>query len=523
MPIRQLSQLRFAVFILLLAALLRLPALILPIIDTDEAGHGVCARELLDGGRLYVDYGDNKPPLLYWIYAAVMAIGGRSVLAVHWFGLAWILVGAYAGGSLLRRAGFGREEARWAALAYIVGSSVYLPNDMLATNGEQLMNPFLMLAALLWWAPRRPFLAGCLAGVSTFAGGLCYQKGWVMLPVLGAWGGWSLIRKGQRCDVLVRLTGLFGGVGLGTAAVAAILARQGVLDEAIYWNFTSNARYIGAGGGLMSFSLEDAQPHGTVRVIFYLLANLLPLSVIWRGLRGHRGSFAPSQRPLTSFLLLWLAASFAALSLGGRYFGHYFLQTVPAWSILFGAIFPMVARSLDPRAFRRLLWAGFPLAGLAVFSQVWVAAGGLESQHPLLRDLARHAAANTMPDERVFVWGYASPAYYFADRQPGARFVYPQSLAGYVPGLPYSLDQRTDPMPFVVWENWNLALGDLREKRPVMIYDTAPAGFHYWGKFPVHRYPLGALLDASYAPVDTVRGVVAYRVVEDTARLTALD
>lgn len=523
MAIRELSPLRFAIVALVLTALLRLPALVRPIIDTDEAGHGVCARELLDGGRLYVDYGDNKPPLLYWIYAAVMAIGGRSVLAVHWFGLAWILVGAYAGGSLLRRAGFGREEARWAALAYIVGSSVYLPNDMLATNGEQLMNPFLMLGAFFWWKQGRPLMAGCLAGVSAFAGGLCYQKGWVMLPVLGAWGVWSLIRKDQRRDARVRLIGLFGGAALGTAAVAAILARQGILDQALYWNFTSNARYIGAGGALMSFSLEDAQPHGTVRIVFYLLANLLPLRVIWRGMRQGRESMEAPRRRLMSFLLLWLAASFAALSLGGRYFGHYFLQTVPAWSALFGATFPTVVKALDPRAFRRLLWAGFPLAGLAVFSQVWVAAGGLESQHPLLRDLARHAAANTTPDERVFVWGYASPAYYFADRQPGARFVYPQSLAGYVPGLPYSLDQRTDPMPFVVWENWNLAMDDLREKRPVMIYDTAPAGFHYWGKFPVRRYPLGALLDASYTPVDTIRGVVAYRVVDDTDRPTGFD
>ncbi|MCU0610265.1 MAG: hypothetical protein MUE60_00565 [Candidatus Eisenbacteria bacterium] len=509
--LHSLSRPRFLVFVVTCAVLLRLPALILPIIDTDEAGHGVCARELLEGGRLYVDYADNKPPLLYWIYTAVMAIGGRSVLAVHWVGLAWILVGAWATGLLVLRTGFGNDARRWAVLAYIVGSSVYLPNDMLATNGEQLMNPFLVLAVLAWWDGRRPLLSGILAGLLGFAGGLCYQKGWIVLPVLGAWGLWRMARTPERRDWLTRLAGLAGGGVLGTGAVGAILAGQGVLDEALYWNFGSNLRYIGAGSGIASFSLEDAQPHGTIRVAFYVLANLLPLRAIWMGFRHGWGSFTARQRDLLAFLLIWLGASFAALSLGGRYFGHYFLQTVPAWSALFGVTFPLVAQRVDPKRFRRLLRSGFPLAGLAVFSLAWVAIGGLESQHPLLRDLAMHASSHTHPGDRIFVWGYASPVYYYADRQPGARFVYPQSLAGYVPGVPSSLRQDTDPLPFVVWKNWPIALEDLRAKRPAIIYDTAPARFHYWGKFPVSLYPLGAMLDSLYAPVDAIGGVVAYQ------------
>ncbi len=499
---------RFALGVLLLALVLRVPALVRPIIDTDEAGHGVGARELLRGGRLYVDYADNKPPLLYWIYTGVMAVGGRSVLAVHWFGLAWILVGASATGSLLRRTGFGLVEARWATLAYVVGSSVYLPNDMLATNGEQLMNPFLVLAALAWWRQPESFVGGLFAGILAFAGGCCYQKGWVMLPVLALWAAWrALSPRRLRCGPS-GLVGLAVGSALSAGAVAWVLARQGVLAEALEWNFASNARYIRAGQGILSFSLEDRQPHGTVRVLFYLAANLLPLSVIVRGVRTREAW--PNGR-MRSFLLLWLAASFAALSLGGRYFGHYFLQTVPAWSALFGASAPSVLSALDRQGLRRLLWKGLPLAGLAVFSHVWVAAGGLESQHPLLRDLARHAATHSAPHERIFVWGYASPVYYFSARQPGTRFVYPQTLAGYVPGLPASLNQETDPMPFVVWKNWDLALRDLEEKKPVLIYDTAPSRFHYWGKFPVKKYPLAMLLEAAYAPIDTIRGVVVYR------------
>lgn len=498
---------RFAVSLVALTCLLRLPSLVLPIIDTDEAGHGVCARELLAGGRLYVDYADNKPPLLYWMYAGIMALGAGSVLAVHWFGLLWILAGAWGVATLLSRHGF--SGSRWGALAYVVGSSVYLPNDMLATNGEQLMNPLAVFAVLAWFTPRAPLTTGIAAGALGLAAGLCYQKGWATLGVLGLWALVEALRP-PRSGPLLRAAGLSLGVAGGLAVVGTVLIHQGILREALQWNFSSNLRYIQRGNPILSFSWEDGQPHGTVRVLFYLLANLLPMRVIWAGLRMRR-PWAPTQEALTRFCLLWLAASFAALSLGGRYFGHYFLQTVPAWSLLFGATFPLVTSEMSPPRLRRVLWSGIPLAGLAVFSLVWVAAGGLESQHPLLHALARHASTHSRPHERIFVWGYASPVYYYARRQPGTRFVYPQSLAGYLPGVPHSLNQTTDPSPFVCWQHWDLALGDLEEKKPVLIYDLAPARFHYWGKFPVSRYPLSHVLQTSYAPFDTIAGAVAYR------------
>ncbi len=329
--------------------------------------------------------------------------------------------------------------------------------------------------------------------------------------MLLVWAIFTFLRdRSVARHVFSFLVGLFFGAAATAMVVAALLFRTGSLAPAIDWNFFSNASYIKAGLGIVSFSLEDHQPHGIVRVLFYLLMILLPVRVICSGLRS-RHSMASRQAPLVSFLLLWLSASFLALSLGGRYFGHYFLQIVPAWSGLFGLFLPGVWQREDRRGRRGLIYSGIPLAGLTLFAYIWPAIGGLESQKPILHAVADHARRNSSENARIFVWGYASPVYYYSGRQPAARFVYPQTLAGYVPGNPHSMNPDTDHWPDVVWKNWPILMADLRQKKPALIYDFSPSGFHYWGKYRMKDYPLSAFVDSFYAPADTIMNVVAYK------------
>jgi len=71
------------------------------------------------------------------------------------------------------------------------------------------------------------------------------------------------------------------------------------------------------------------------------------------------------------------------------------------------------------------------------------------------------------------------------------------------------MDPDTDHWGDVVWENWDLAMKDLREKRPVLIYDFAPSGFHYWGKYRLEDYPIAGFVDSFYTPCDSIHDVVA--------------
>ena len=66
-----------------LAALTRVPFLTVPFLDLDEAAALVGSWTLLDGGTLYVDFVDNRPPLLYHLYALGQILFGRGMLAVR--------------------------------------------------------------------------------------------------------------------------------------------------------------------------------------------------------------------------------------------------------------------------------------------------------------------------------------------------------------------------------------------------------------------------------------------------------
>ena len=74
----------FALFVVA-SLLTRWLSLVVEILDMDEAAHAVGSWVLLDGGRLYTDFVDNKPPLLYGYYALAQLLLGRGLLSVHLF------------------------------------------------------------------------------------------------------------------------------------------------------------------------------------------------------------------------------------------------------------------------------------------------------------------------------------------------------------------------------------------------------------------------------------------------------
>ena len=106
--------------LVLLTIVTRLPALLHPLPIDDEAGYSVIANEIVDGGRPYIDAVDRKPPLLFWIYAAVFKVAGKyNWKALHLVSLSWALAtmaGLYAIGKQL----FDRETGLVAALFYSV-------------------------------------------------------------------------------------------------------------------------------------------------------------------------------------------------------------------------------------------------------------------------------------------------------------------------------------------------------------------------------------------------------------------
>ena len=61
---------------------LGLPTIIVPL-ATDQVIYSLGARTILDGGQLYKDFWEIKPPLIFLIYALPSAIAGEHMEAIR--------------------------------------------------------------------------------------------------------------------------------------------------------------------------------------------------------------------------------------------------------------------------------------------------------------------------------------------------------------------------------------------------------------------------------------------------------
>lgn len=423
---------------------LRLPALTHPVLDPDEAGHAVGGLVWLDGGLPYLDFVDNKQPLVYAAFASILRVGRRSLVAVHWATLPWLLLTALLVSRLARQVhgpGWARETA---AITFTVASAAWVEKDMLATNTEILANLPLVAAVLLAVAPPRSadtslpswraFAVGVLTGVAV----LFNLKALTVSPALALAFGRRRDGPETAGPPLLRVATLAVGVAVPLVVAMGFFAGQGALPELIEWNLLGNLRYLTIGPPLGA-AFENGILYGWPRLALFVLATLplwVAAALSWRRF-GDRWAGRVTAT--------WLVFSFAAVLQGGRLYGHYFIQLLPPLCVLgAGPLADLLAlRSPDRRTriLRAIAVAGLvlPATGFAVAGHLRLAREELDAVRPPLGEVTRAVLDRSCPGETVFVWGYWPQLYYrlyLEDRRPASRFVFPQSLAGYVPGQP---------------------------------------------------------------------------------------
>src|SRR3990172_2665056 len=149
---------------------LGLPTIFIPF-ATDQVWFALGARTILDGGQLYRDFWDQKPPLIYLLYSVPFALVGEHMEAVRVFDLINVGV-AMAGMYFLGRRFFSERAGVFAAglygFAYLAWTA---PSDLAET--ESFMAAPLAFAFALYLpddtrpdAPLRAVAAGLLLSVA---------------------------------------------------------------------------------------------------------------------------------------------------------------------------------------------------------------------------------------------------------------------------------------------------------------------------------------------------------------------
>jgi hypothetical protein len=478
------------------SAVVRAPLVSAPPVS-DEAAHLLGSWTLLDGGRLYVDFVDNKPPLLYAFYASAQALLGRGLGSVRV--VAVLLVVPLT--ALAAAAFFGYDRRGvLAALLYALLSAASLPEDALPVHAE-----LLMLLPAAWAVVRVGDRDGKGRGPwpDVLAGGLLGLAALVK-PTAALWLAAAplalLLRDrsagGLRAAMRAGL-GAAAGFVLPLAATGLVFAHEGTLGALVERTLLANVRYVGA---------PLAPLEGLARAAQGALPWLAATGAAWwayaRGRRLERPSFR------SAMVDALVVCSIPAVLLGGRFYGHYFLQLL--FPLCLGAA-PALAR-LDRPARMALAVVGATALGFAAVNAWLLLARDdvLEDTFPLHRDVAAFLQQDAChEDASVFVWGLAPRLYVETGLRPASRFVLPQeTISGHQPGRG-AAGSSIDPA------DRRLLVEDLERSPATYILDLAPSGFHRWNRFPMTTFPaLFDLVRRKYEIAGVVDGVVIHRRLE---------
>jgi hypothetical protein len=471
-----------------LVVLAHVPSFFHRLLDGDEAIYASIAALMNLGGRLYAEDGvDNKPPGIFWVYAATFHLAGTyQMTAIHVVGLI-VMLATCALLFSIGRSLYGARAGLLAALIYGILTGAGNPR-LLASNTEMFM--MLPLTASVVLLLRRQWL---WSGALLVAAGAFRQVGAVNLLLVPL----AIVLLEPPPRRLRAFVVYAGGVAVALVLGAALLAATGSLTG--FWDWSIRTLY-GYASINWTPSLVLMRAQGSV------LPFVLSAIVVWVAAIGFawRWKRLPAAAQI---IVVWLVVSIPGSLAGGHLSWHYFIQVMGPLALL--AAFA-IDRALDSSRRRWVTLAAvaglaLPMAGWGVYD---VVADPLTYDFtapvPAHETVASYIRSHTRPEDRVFVWGDWPALYIESDRLMASRF--PGFLRGFA---------RGSGLPPDSWDTsaavWPLLQDDLTRHPPALIIDTAPANWSDFSTYPMSNYPvLARFVAAGYHVQTTIDGVVIY-------------
>jgi hypothetical protein len=498
----RLQSVALAVLAVLALIAVRTPFLDGDLLKCDEAIYGVTARAWTQGLLPGRDVWDNKPPGMAALYLLASHLPGETVLGSR---LLALLFSALTLLVMLRLARLVAPRLQvWpVATAYllITQANGWFPAEWVTLNGELPSTCLVALSvwcAAEWTSREDPRLWPLLVLCGSFSGTSVLFRQTAALPVVAivCWFVWVTLRNGSREELLKTM----GQMALGWAVACLPLAyhywSQGALQYLWPSCFGLGMAYAGQGVAPVEAwrSLREALSVAALPALVGL-GGIGVAFGIGRIVPRGREAILPEEtvRPLVA---AWAVGSAVSVLPGGHLFGHYFLQTAPAWALAAGLGVARLRRfppgssvSLAGGALLALglllvagrLWVSQPMG--PVIACLWLATSGaavlLGRREPsvaawcgvlfLMLLLATGIGSNvwqgtrvatadakgpnqrvfgpvvaeirarTSPADRILVWAWAPQIYWYSDRLPASRDITLNYSLGWIGKQPQEL------------------------------------------------------------------------------------
>jgi len=370
------------------------------------------ARIQLNGGLIYRDLYDNKPPGIFFSLMPFVAAFGNTTLAIN---LATVFINGAFGLSIAVLA-YLITRSHWSGLAAGLIALLYSVTSI-KPETTILMSAFSVAAISCAVVARGRPLWLLLSGLIYMAGFFTKQPVVLELPVLVLFAALYTPRK-QRLSAFVAL---IAGMLLTTDLLLSWVIANGILGD--FWRnvYTAAQRYVFTSSGAWHFSSDAAGvfEHNMLRDTLprffpLLLFGLLAAIGLWR---------ANHNRKVLLVTLVWAASSLSAAMMGISMKFLYYMQVVPALALLVALSIPQFRRARLPV---QIAFTGLALLAVIRYSDrfIFPVPDNWPGWTPYHSEVVTFIEENSQPDECLWTWGYINSLNYWAARNSCASAPY---------------------------------------------------------------------------------------------------
>lgn len=493
-------------FAFLLWTLFYIPYLPFHILHQDTSGYILTAKMILNGAVPFLDFWDNKPPFVYFLYALILKVFGiNNFIPINYVSLCFYFISTLALYTIVRKL-ISSYYASIVSIFYPVFTNLLLARDAVNPNAEIYMLSFMLVglsAGIHGILKKRPVFM-VYAGLSIGIASAFKQPCVFYLAVLSA--GWIIFyEKKTDIRIFLRSMALLGAAFFSVwAMIVFYFWYKNALWDFWFLSFGFNFLYCG--------DISQKKIIESLGLIYYDFIRIYPIifipyifglgSIIVLLIRRRTNRF------LWGILLLWHCADIAAVSVGGLFYYHYFIHLIPS---LTAVTFLPILRLIQNRGIQKRWWircaAGIycsiilyqvftprnifvstdpcryiPPVQAYRHAKMWADINGAEffyypyyrppKTHWQITEYIKLIRSHVPPDKPIFVWGSVPDIYLMSNRKPASRFIYASFITGKFYGLSNLYCSSQPSLTEYLDKISGLLLSDFSANQPEMIIVT---------------------------------------------------
>lgn len=418
----------FVIFTSFLFFILRLPSLFEPLWYGDEGIYQVIGNSLNNGKLLYAEIFDNKPPLLYWLYAILNSDQFTIRLASLIFGIFSVLVFF-----LLSKKLFKNKNSIQYLTTFIFALLFGLPIlEGNIANAENFMLLPILIAALLILNYKSQSLISHLSSlISGLLLGIAFLFKIVAIFDFAAFFIFYFITNFDSLKKSIRLPAVIVGFFLPILAVSLFFVLNNTFTDFIKAAFFTNISYVSYGNKI----------GGTPLLLF---AKLVLLAGFTLYVFAKRKKFSTT----LLFISIWFAYSLFNALFSQRPYTHYLLVLLPSLSLMIGLVFQKKYQKIIAIFFFIGLLTIIKVFGIPNFNKnisyyqnfvSYIKGEKTMAQYqaffdkntPFDYEIARFIRPKISKNETIFVWGNNAQLYQLVGVIPPTKYIVAYHITNY--------------------------------------------------------------------------------------------